>query len=348
MRWVTNNPYNFQMDMTVFSINNVGLLNGSINGPLGTNASGPSAINISGNPNIDDVYLLPGAGLSAQTWWLNNWTNGGNHKNTLPGARTYGMPIFPTYPEYSKKPDDVVSGSGNTHRVIDNGSVNITSYLAHNYILDLDRNAYIPEININSNRNLYIDVGDKNREIVIGKLNLNSGHIILLGTGKLTIYIKDSINLSAGSTINSPANPSNATQVSDSIKKLLVYYEGDSSNKTITMSGSQKIYGSLYAKDADMNITAGSGFLGNVVTGGLHVNINGGTNVVTNFFYAPNAAVSISGGGTVNGPIVSNSFTLDGGASVTYNPSGGIVDNPFTVGNSIDDLIPIQGALREQ
>jgi hypothetical protein len=335
--------------MSVFSDGQITLENGNIYGPIGTNATGSDAILVTGNPYIEDINLLNGAGMvTPSASWLNTWDFAFNNL-TLNAPKIYELPAFPPFPVYGKMADVNLGG----FKVINGGSVLVTDYRAEGYVLNLNNNAYIPKIQINSNRNLYINVGNTDKSIVVDDIILDAGHIHLIGDGKLTIFLKNNITLSAGSGINRPANESNEAEAIEAIEHLSFYMKGSVEgvpHKTLEMAGSQKIYGSLFAEDANIIVSGGAGFQGSVVTGGENVAIDGGTSVVTSLFFAPNAAVILSGGGTVHGPIISNTFILSGGATVRYNPREGVVYNPFgvEVGISLFDLIPMDGAIREK
>lgn len=334
--------------MSVFSEGQMILENGEIYGPIATNDTGSDAILVTGNPYIEDINLLAGAGIvSSYADWMNNWDSLFS-RFTLNEPKIYEMPTFPSFPVYEKMANAFVGG----FQVINDGSISITNYRADNYILNLTDNAYIPTIQIKHNWNLYINVGSTDKSIVVDDISLASGHIHLIGDGKLTIYLTNNINLNAGSGINRPADESNISQVMNAIEHLSVYMKGSDTGvpKTIDMAGSQKIYGSLFAEDANIIVSGGAGFQGSVVTGGVNVEISGGTNVVTSLFFAPNASVSLLGGNIFNGPIITNTFYITGGAIVSYNPKDGIVYNPFGVGFSVGlfDILPMDGAIREK
>ncbi|RFB17693.1 hypothetical protein DZB84_07520 [Bacillus sp. HNG] len=119
------------------------------------------------------------------------------------------------------------------------------------------------------------------------------------------------------------------------INKLDIFYKGTS----LDMSGNQRIYGSLYAQNANITMTGGSGFQGHIITGGGKIDISGGANAVTQVFYAPNSNVNITGGGTIKGNIISKTLTISGGGSVTYmNLSG--EDLPPILGGATETISP--------
>lgn len=219
----------------------------------------------------------------------------------------FQLPSFPVYPVYSTYPNK----SWNNYDVVYNGDVRIDSWQANNYTLNLTDHASFDDIKITSNMTLYIDVGSTNKSIVVNNLNIENGHIKLKGTGKLTIYVRGNITMGAGSTINETGK----------IDKIMVYIDqskNPAKPKEIKLAGAQKIYGSLFAKDANIDIDGGGGFQGNIFTGGSTVSISGGGSGNPSYIYAPNADIKLSGGGTVKGTIVGKTLDASGGTSVTY------------------------------
>lgn len=225
----------------------------------------------------------------------------------------FQLPLFPVYPVFSTYPNK----SWNNYNVVNNGDVLINSWQADNYTLNLTDHASFDDILITSNMTLNINVGSTNKSIVINNLNIENGHIKLIGTGRLTIYVKGNITMGAGSTINEMGN----ININDLINKLTVYVDKSSNPlkpKEIKLAGAQKIYGSLFAKDANIDIAGGGGFKGHIFTGGSTISISGGGSGNPSYIYAPNADIKLSGGGTVKGTIVGKTLDASGGTSVTY------------------------------
>jgi hypothetical protein len=278
--------------------------------------------------------------------WLADWDSRFS-RLILPEPKIYELPPFPPFPHYNKMPNEFVGG----FQVIKAGGVYITNSNADGYILDLTENVYIPKIDVKGGRVLYINVGDTDKAIVVDEIFL-SGEISLIGEGKLTLYLTDNMSFTGDSGINRPADESDPSQAMNAIDHLKVYLKGSATNNPITLNfiGQQKIYGSLYAEDANIDFSGGAGFQGSVVTGGIDVKISGASSLVTSILYAPNAHVQVSGGGLINGPVITNTFNLTGGATIRYNPRNGIVYNPFgiEVGINLFDLIPVDGAIREK
>ncbi|MCH1626589.1 DUF7305 domain-containing protein [Ferdinandcohnia quinoae] len=200
------------------------------------------------------------------------------------------MPAFPLFPNLSR------------HPIID---------CNRNFTLVLNQDYYIPEINIFSNSQLNINVGNSDKEIVVDNLNITNGHINLLGSGKLIIYVTKEITLGAASTINENGDSN----------QLTVYYKGSrytTSPKEFTLGGSQKMFGSLFAEDANIRFTAGSVFQGNIYSGGTSFIIDGSANAKSKVIFAPNADFQLLSGASIKGSIIVNSFYGSGGSKITF------------------------------
>lgn len=274
------------------------LTNGKIEMSGGASIIGNTATTM--NKNTNSIILSGGANING---------------DVIYGEQRYDfkLPSFPVYPAYTPYPDK----SWNDYNVIQNGNVRINAWQANNYTLNLTDNASFQDILITSNMTLNIYVGNTNKSIVVNDLNIENGHIKLIGTGNLTIYVKGNITMGAGSTINEMRN----TNISDLINKLTVYVDKSSNPskpKEIKLDGAQKIYGSLFAKDSNIDIAGGGGFQGHIFTGGSSVSISGGGSGNPSYIYAPNADIKLSGGGIVKGTIVGKTLDASGGTSVTY------------------------------
>lgn len=227
----------------------------------------------------------------------------------IQGAETtIDLPPFPSFPRYNIPSDQkLTNNNGNTADLVKDGNLLINNYVTGGYVLNMKNNIEFKQIVLDSNYTLTINVGDSDREIVVDHLNVSNGHINIIGTGKLTIYVKEKTTMGSGSTINS-----NTTDVN----KLMVYQKGSS---PINLGGSQKIFGSLYAEKSNITFGEGGGFHGNITAGGTEVTVNGGTRVRTQLFLVPNANFNLAGGGQIRGTVIADTFIGTGGGSLTYN-----------------------------
>ncbi|MBO1004017.1 DUF7305 domain-containing protein [Pseudogracilibacillus auburnensis] len=216
------------------------------------------------------------------------------------------FPEFPMYPTPANK--EIINSSGNRYTVINNGRLLIDNYVSNKYLLEMSDNLSFKEIKLASNYTLTIDTGDSDKQIVVDQLNNYQGHINIVGNGKLTVYIKESISLGGSSTINK----------GKSFNQLNIYLQGARNPQTITFSGDQKIFGSVYAENANINFSGSGGFQGHILTGGKKVKIDGGSSGNPAYIFAPNADFTFTGSGLVKGTIVGNSLYADGGTSISY------------------------------
>ncbi|MCH1626578.1 pilus assembly PilX N-terminal domain-containing protein [Fredinandcohnia quinoae] len=222
------------------------------------------------------------------------------------------MPQFPVIPSFELAKDkQIVKNDSEKYNVIYNGKLRIDNYLTDQYQLDLNQNLYFQEIKLESNYNLTINVGNSDKEIVVDHLNIKNGHINIIGSGKLKIYVKNDITLGSGSTINKKGD----------IHNLAIYLKGSgntSSPKNVTLAGSQEVYGSLFAEDANIKFTAGSGFHGHIYTGGTSFIIDGGAYAYSKMIFAPMASFQLLAGATIKGSVISDSFYSSGGSKITF------------------------------
>ncbi|MDQ0430534.1 Tfp pilus assembly protein PilX [Planomicrobium stackebrandtii] len=309
-------------NLGVFSNDKILLSNGTIEGNLILNKYSSKGIEISGNPSVKGDIIVPVASgnnvFSAPTWWINE-----NKPAILKEHQLveYPLPPFPEFPiNFATMPNMNV---GN-HKVVSDKNINITSYLVENHKIILDKNYEINNITFNSNRKLTFIVNE-DRSIVVNNIS-GSGHLHVEGKGKLTIYLKDNIQ------IDGNLNPQNTDN--------LFIYVGPSKTpsvpKTIKSSSYAQFNASVYAKDANLEVVGSAGVTGHLVTGGQSVKFSGGTQGTASgtVVFAPNAAVELTGSGTLRGGVISKTFKMDGGAKVISN-SVNLNENPFwQVGSS--------------
>ncbi|MGJ9383061.1 DUF7305 domain-containing protein [Salipaludibacillus sp. CF4.18] len=286
-----NSPEN--NDLAVVTDESISLRGGaSINGSVATKSLNENAItltggssitqNISLHPDADNEKVINVPDHYPEEWWLKV------QKKSYPSLT---FPIFPTYPENSENHDNIELSGNDKFKWDLNSSV--TS---------------ISTISLKSNTELTIDVGNSDKKLVVSHLNIINGHILIEGTGSLKIYVIDEITMGSGSSINNDGD----------IDQLQLFLKASDSTtaKTLKLSGNQKIFGSFFGEDTNIDLTAGSGFQGHILTGGTSVNISGGSDNTTKLFHAPNAHFSMSGGGSVTGRIISKSFEATGGSHV--------------------------------
>lgn len=309
-------------NLGVFSNDKILLSNGTIEGNLILNKYSSKGIEITGNPSVKGTIIVPVASgnnvFSAPTWWINE-----NKPAILKEHQLAEFPL-PPFPEFPSNFTALPNMSVGNHKVVSEKNINITSYLVENHKITLDKNYEISNITFNSNRKLTFVVNE-DRSIVVNNIS-GSGHLHVEGKGKLTIYLKENIQ------IDGNLNPQN----SDNLYIYVGPSKIPSAPKTIKSSDYAQFNASVYAKDANLEVVGSAGVTGHLVTGGQSVKFSGGTQGTANgtVVFAPNAAVELTGSGTLRGGVISKTFKIDGGAKV-ISSNVDLNENPFwQVGSS--------------
>jgi len=288
--------------------------NGSIVGDIGTFLDKDGSIDFPGNSNVTvdgDIYVPNGNSDIVKGKGLINIPQ-------YKAVDDYYFPELPPFPDIPKNYTKLPNQKHNGFEFIQNNKLMITSWQVEDFTFEVNENLEFSEININGNKTLTLDVGDTDREIVVDQL-IVSGHIKLKGTGNLTIYIRDKISMSSGTTVNPDAE----------VNRLNIYYAGSNP----IASGQYKLFGSLYAKDASITLGHGAGIVGNIFVGGSKNKLifTGGSSTKSQLLFAPYSKIIFNAGGTFKGKIFSETFEISGGANV-----------------EIDNNIEITGPLSEK
>jgi Tfp pilus assembly protein PilX len=184
-------------------------------------------------------------------------------------------------------------------------------------LLKLDRDRSFNKITVPANTNLTIDTGDKNRIIVLDMLEVGTnGRVIITGTGKLSIYAKR-FNTGTGSVINFDQNinniyndanlrnlPENRVKIQQHINKLYIFLDGPG-----TTLNNGRIFGSIFARQADITINNDNGIQGHVISLGTLVVLNQ-PSTLPKLVFAPYA--SIDARQTFAGTIIGKEFKSSG------------------------------------
>ncbi|WP_409271297.1 PilX N-terminal domain-containing pilus assembly protein [Neobacillus sp. SCS-31] len=162
-------------------------------------------------------------------------------------------------------------------------------------LLKMNRDMAFKGFTVGSGNTLTIDTGDYNRNLVISNLALaQNGKIKIIGKGKLSIFAK-TIVMNSGTIIN----------VDRDLNKLYVFLEGAGG----TLNNGT-IYGSMYAKSADMNVNNINGVQGHIITGGSKITLKGDPLTYPRMFYAPHATVDLDV--TFSGSIIAKKIISKG------------------------------------
>ncbi|HOQ51243.1 MAG TPA: polymer-forming cytoskeletal protein [Candidatus Atribacteria bacterium] len=283
-----------------------------IKGDVATNADDPGSVNLSWGAQIDgDLYVGPGAnhlGPGVNSDYVVTIPENNPKKYITRDVKTleeeeeivYPSPEFPDYP------------TGLDER----GNLEITNPAT------INENGYYESITVNGNTKLYINTGEENKEriILVKNFNLNQGHIILQGSGKLKLYVKNGFTMGTGdSTLNY------GTSGEGDPAQVTLYYGGTGDFKLL---GNVKINGTVVVNNAKVVIGGSAVLKGNLITGGdKEITIKEGSNSaeVRGVVYAPNAKVTLSNSGSVEGAVVCKEFSSFGVSPnetvISYNTS---------------------------
>lgn len=223
----------------------------------------------------------------------------------------WGFPSLPPFPDAPTNfviPEDM---DVNGFKLIDHGNLHVTDSKVNHYELTLNGNTKFNQISINDNRNITINTGNTDKTIIVNHLNISNGHIHIKGKGSLMLHVLDKITMGRGSTINEGKSKTNA----DQIEKVNIFYHG---NGSVTLSGNQKIYGSIFMKHANLTATGSGGIYGNIFSGGESITFTGGSDAVSQLILAPNATFTVGAGGSIYGIIISKDFNHNSGQKVVY------------------------------
>lgn len=328
-------------DMAVFADGEINLSgSGEIIGPVGTNLTSPNAINISGGGGVriqGDCYFPEGASEDALN--VADWITKPNMKTTP--KRNYQLPEFPEFPSFSKLDPLPIEKYGNTFYLIDNqGDITVDWWVDDGYVLELNRNAYIPNINVKSYKKLTIKA-DTNIKLVVDDISIN-GFIDFIGNGKVTLYVKNTINLGS-KALNEKSQGETENQA---IEQLTIYYKG---TEKLTVGDDAKVYASLYAETAQVKLTAGSGYMGHIFTGSTEpLEISGAADAISRIIYAPFAPVLCTASGKVEGSIICKSIEVSGDGEIKFVASDEYADIPFEVKNPGEKNLLIINPIRER
>lgn len=298
----------------------INISNGTIKGDIATTSTG-NILNAQGNVvDVSPSIIATGGNLQGAISVPNEYTGNPLSKlswmTNFPEVTKKEVGEFPKLPEFPLIPNVAFAQNSketNSYVVVKdkNLSVNVDGNQEpskHTY--NLLHSTKFEKIELVSNEVLYLDLNNQDRFIVVDKLNLTNGHIYIKNGGNLTFYVTGEFTMGSGSTIN----------LNGQIGQVNIFLKGSSVNgnpKNFTLSGSQKIFGSLYAENANINLTAGGGFNGNIFTGGKEFNVSGGSWTSAPLIFAPNAVFKHSNG-RIKGVIIANSFELSGGAYLEF------------------------------
>lgn len=333
-----------------------------INAPLPDGGPGSSTENEDGNGNATsgnplsniaaitngDISLINGPKINGNAASLNgNITLIGGSEITgstalPPNASSIKLedylPEFPnqkfdslsklTYP----KNEEISADPWNKTNIIENGHFKADSWIANNYTLTLDKDTRFKNFIVSSNNTITIDIGNNIVNLYADSFDISQGHINIIGSGTINLYIKDTINIRG--SFNPYGDPN----------KVNIFYQG---TKPTIFSDETQVYGSFYTNSADLTLTGGAGFYGNLYVGGHKLEISGGVPTNGQYIIAPHADLRLSGGGNITGTVIANSIYAEGGTSISYGKSEVPLPNEPNVPTPPFEYQPAQSLIKE-
>ena len=182
------------------------------------------------------------------------------------------------------------------------------------YTLNFTQDTRFKSFVIGSNNILEMNIGSNNVNLLVDTFTLPQGNINIVDSGTLNIYVKNSMAITNGSRINSTG----------SANQMNIYYAG---NDPVNLAGNVKINGSLYAQSANLHFSGSLGIIGNIITGGSEVKIDGAANSQAQYLLAPKADISISSG-NFTGILIGKSLKGTGSGKIYYGDNF-VVPPPF-------------------
>lgn len=314
------------IDVAVHADKLVDLQSGEILGDVSINSRVANAVNLGASSQITGNLLIgPNEGESSGGGGLFGGVIGGligsltdvisgSVDNILGDLLEYEEEKKHELPEFPEFPSGYLTG----------GSIYGSQFLSPS---DYD-GYYIPEIDLGGNSTLTIDTGGQDRVLYVGKFNVQSSDVEIVGGGSLTMYVENHFDLKGRAKVNEHGNTNN----------LMLYYKGDQEvdlyDETLDFSGNTVFNGSIYADKADVNLTGTTGIQGNVLTGGDNVNLTGNAEAITRLIMAPHATVTATGNFKASGSIISDEFLGSGNMSIIYDQD---IDLGLAIGLWLDE-----------
>ncbi|GBF32765.1 type IV fimbrial biogenesis protein PilX [Desulfocucumis palustris] len=173
---------------------------------------------------------------------------------------------------------------------------------------EIDEDGYYDTIAVTGDRMLSINLQGGTRILRVKKLDIQQGKIVLVGDGKLILYVEETFNLNGSSKLNLDGDHNS----------LIMFFNGGG---TLNFAGATRFVGSIYAKNASVSIAGSNNIDGSIVTGGSAVSVTGAADANPMLLYSPNASLTVSGSGKIKGTAVVKKCTMDGASRITAGTS---------------------------
>ena len=285
-----------------------------------------------GNGNITEKIGVDANKLYTPDWGPgpNKWTTIKN--NVVPVKVTeIPLPPFPIdeFNSSSALPEPAPLNMRNK-QIISNGNFTLVDgskdgNKSNVYPLNFTQEIKFKSFKVSNDNLLELNIGSNNVNLFVDTFTLAQGHLNIVGSGTLNIFVKNSLEITNGSKVNLTGNTN----------QLNFYYAG--SNPINLTNSDVKINGSLNVQSANLSLGGSLGFQGNIISGGSEVRIDGDSKSSTaQFILAPNADVTVGNSGSIKGVIIGKSLSGSGNAKIYYNDNF-VVPPPFPPSTSTPD-----------
>lgn len=270
-------------------------LNGSssIQGDASINSIQAGAVDFNGWPSkiTGNLFIGPGGEPDEVAPKHSEWHPGNVEGEifVMDDELEFEMPEFPQYPNFGLVGQSVYLQGNSSH------TLNTSDYDGY----------YIPEISVESNTTLTINIGDSEQTMYVGNFNISQGEVNIVGDGKLNLYVENDMTLGGSSSVNKNGDVNN----------LFMFYGGQNS---LSFKGATEFNGGLFAENANVILGGSNSLKGTLITGGSEVEIHGAANAISRAVYAPYSNVELKGSGHIYGSVISKTFKASGNAHVVY------------------------------
>lgn len=275
-----------EFDMAVFADGKVTVGNSVlIDGNMGTHAIGNGDVSLENSGTVDgDVKVGIGGNSSNVVQFKNGAMVTGTISN-LDEERNYPLPIFPEFPTLPNQ-----------------GSLSVSSTESVSVAGSYD------SIDVKKDGKLYFNTDGGDLHIHIKDFSLK-GKVYVNGPGRLFLYVDGKFDFGNSVIFNDGGDPN----------KVFLYYDGG--NPQIKFNNNSEFHGSLYARDADIDIANSAQVLGSIFTGGTDVKISHSSEAYVRVIYAPNALVTLHSESIAYGAIVCKEFKSHKKAELHFQPN---------------------------
>lgn len=303
---------------TLIMNGNIEIKNGTFQGGIYTNAQSKGAFKVEGWPTFTNATL--------------------HHLNKIPSEQLLIYPKqfgienrMPTLKVVAEKFN--MSGYRDLIEQINEkwknktptSTLNLTRLWSGPFDYLVNQDVSFQKIEVKLDDSFAINTNGKDITIFVNELVLQAPRIVIIGTGKVTFVVKNTLDIKEAVKVNAKGdrNQFNLIYLGES-QAVLSEWENSEINGNLIFTRS--------------SLSANSTLIrGIVFVGGNNVSLHGGRKANSEvLLVAPNGKVNLSGSYSIKGNVVGESFEMSGGTNLTYKK----IDSsnfPFALENSSSD-----------